>query len=162
MKTYSVKEIAGLLNTNPETVRRWIRSGKLNATILSRKDGHVVSEDVLYKFLKSKSKYAAFAAAMAATNPYLLIGTIIGTGVFSFIESSKINNSTELIIPTDSIKKHISIEIKKGEKKIENYKNEILILQQKIIEEENKIKECCIYLKSLSENDNSKKGGIDG
>jgi transposase-like protein len=27
MKTYSVKEIADLLGTNPETVRRWIRNG---------------------------------------------------------------------------------------------------------------------------------------
>ena len=33
MKTYSVKEIADLLNTNPETVRRWIRDKKLEATI---------------------------------------------------------------------------------------------------------------------------------
>ena len=31
MDTYSVKEIADMLNTNPETVRRWIRSGKLEA-----------------------------------------------------------------------------------------------------------------------------------
>lgn len=25
MKTYTVKEISEMLNTNPETVRRWIR-----------------------------------------------------------------------------------------------------------------------------------------
>ena len=31
MDTYSVKEIAEMLNKNPETVRRWIRSGKLEA-----------------------------------------------------------------------------------------------------------------------------------
>lgn len=31
MDTYSVKEIADMLNTNPETVRRWIRSGNLEA-----------------------------------------------------------------------------------------------------------------------------------
>ena len=37
MDTYSVKEIADMLNTNPETVRRWIRSGKLEAIQESRK-----------------------------------------------------------------------------------------------------------------------------
>lgn len=37
MKTYSVKEIAEMLNANPETVRRWIRDKKLNATIESKK-----------------------------------------------------------------------------------------------------------------------------
>ena len=29
MKSYNVKEIAEMLNTNPETVRRWIRDKKL-------------------------------------------------------------------------------------------------------------------------------------
>ena len=29
MKTYNVREISELLDTNQETVRRWIRSGKL-------------------------------------------------------------------------------------------------------------------------------------
>ena len=33
MKTYSVKDIADMLNTNPETVRRWIRAGKLKAVV---------------------------------------------------------------------------------------------------------------------------------
>ena len=37
MKTYSVKEIAEMLNANPETVRRWIRDKKLDATIESKK-----------------------------------------------------------------------------------------------------------------------------
>jgi putative ATPase subunit of terminase (gpP-like) len=37
MDTYSVREIADMLNTNPETVRRWIRPGKLEAIQESRK-----------------------------------------------------------------------------------------------------------------------------
>ena len=36
MKSYNVKEIAEMLNTNPETVRRWIRDKKLDATIVKR------------------------------------------------------------------------------------------------------------------------------
>ena len=42
--TYNVKQIAEMLNTQPETVRRWIRSGKLYAEKASRKDDHVVTE----------------------------------------------------------------------------------------------------------------------
>lgn len=37
MDTYSVREIADMLNTNLETVRRWIRSGKLEEIQESRK-----------------------------------------------------------------------------------------------------------------------------
>lgn len=37
MKSYNVKEIAEMLNTNPETVRRWIRDKKLDATIVSKR-----------------------------------------------------------------------------------------------------------------------------
>lgn len=50
MKTYSVKEISELLNTNPETVRRWIRSGKLEAIQDSRKEGNVVTQAMLDSF----------------------------------------------------------------------------------------------------------------
>lgn len=52
MKTYSVKEIANLLGTNPETVRRWIRNGKLHAFQETRKDGNSVTKAELNKFLK--------------------------------------------------------------------------------------------------------------
>ena len=62
MKTYSVKEIADLLNTNPETVRRWIRDKKLEATIESKKGGHIVYESALHTFLKSSPKYASIAS----------------------------------------------------------------------------------------------------
>lgn len=57
MDTYSVKEIAGMLNTNPETVRRWIRSGKLEAIQESRKGGNVVTKAMLDAFLKNSPKY---------------------------------------------------------------------------------------------------------
>ena len=34
MKEYNVQQISKLLQTNPETVRRWIRTGKLKAVHL--------------------------------------------------------------------------------------------------------------------------------
>ena len=50
MDTYSVKEIADMLNTNPETVRRWIRSGKLEAIQESRKGGNVVTKSMFARY----------------------------------------------------------------------------------------------------------------
>ena len=44
MKTYSVKQIAEMLGTNPETVRRWIRGDKMKAVQVSRKGGNVITE----------------------------------------------------------------------------------------------------------------------
>ena len=64
MKLYTVKQIAEILNTNPETVRRWIRDGKLSAVQSSRKDGNIISEDAFNKFLAETSKYASIAAVM--------------------------------------------------------------------------------------------------
>ena len=57
MKTYSVAEIAKLLNVNKETVRRWIRSGQLKSTKKSKKDGNVVDEVDLFEFVQTKPKY---------------------------------------------------------------------------------------------------------
>ena len=60
MKTYSVKEISEMLNTNPETVRRWIRKGKLNAIKSEyRKGGSKVTAEMLEKFLDAYPKYAS-------------------------------------------------------------------------------------------------------
>jgi excisionase family DNA binding protein len=59
MKFYTVEEIAEILCVNQETVRRWIRSGKLETTITSRKHGNRVSENDLYAFAYANPKYAA-------------------------------------------------------------------------------------------------------
>jgi excisionase family DNA binding protein len=57
MKTYNVTEIAILLSIDKETVRRWIRSGELNATCVSKKKGNVINECDLLKFVETKPKY---------------------------------------------------------------------------------------------------------
>lgn len=57
MKTYSVAEIANLLNVNKETVRRWIRSGQLKSTQKSKRDGNVIDELDLFEFVQTKPKY---------------------------------------------------------------------------------------------------------
>ena len=54
---YNVNDISVILSVNPETVRRWIRDGKLKATQDSRKEGNVIFKKDLRAFLKSKPKY---------------------------------------------------------------------------------------------------------
>jgi len=61
MKFYTVKEIAELLETNPETVRRWIRDGRLLADQTSKKEGNVISEAAFGAFLDQTPKYATKA-----------------------------------------------------------------------------------------------------
>lgn len=56
MKYYTVNEIAEKYSKNPETVRRWIRSGELKAIQHSKKSGNFVSEYELEKFISTHKK----------------------------------------------------------------------------------------------------------
>lgn len=91
METYSVKQIADILNTKPETVRRWIRSGKLKAEQSSRKGGNVITEGDLNEFLKSSPKYAGFIAGAAIGSiaaPFAAI-PLAGGIVATYLAASK-------------------------------------------------------------------------
>lgn len=81
MKIYSVKQIAEMLGTNPETVRRWIRDDKMKAVQVSRKDGNIVTEAELERFIKATPKYFSKLTAgvgLAAMSPVVGIGTLAG------------------------------------------------------------------------------------
>ncbi len=41
---YTIYEAAKLIGVNPETVRRWIRSGELAATMSSKKNGYIINQ----------------------------------------------------------------------------------------------------------------------
>lgn len=60
---YTVKQISDLLDVNPETVRRWIRQGKLKSTQQSKKNGNIISENQLNTFLISHPKYSQIKPA---------------------------------------------------------------------------------------------------
>lgn len=51
----TVYEAAIIANKNPETIRRWVRSGKLPATISSKKEGYLIEERNLTKCLKKET-----------------------------------------------------------------------------------------------------------
>ena len=104
MKTYRVKEIAEMLNTNPETVRRWIRDKKLDAKIESKKGGHIVYETALHEFLKSSPKYAAAAKASlagvigAAVLPTVMVGGLVAQKLIDTEQFKKARISNKDVI----------------------------------------------------------------
>ena len=53
---YTVKEVADIVSVSEETVRRWIRSKKIKATIESKKQGYLIDEKELYKVKKPEEK----------------------------------------------------------------------------------------------------------
>ena len=62
---FTVTDIASIFSVSEETVRRWIRSGKLKTTITSKKDGHKIAEKDLREFISiTKPKYQKFLPFM--------------------------------------------------------------------------------------------------
>lgn len=57
MDKYTVKRISDIFGVTEETVRRWIRSGRLRAAINSKRQGYIVEESDLKEFIHNKSKY---------------------------------------------------------------------------------------------------------
>ena len=153
MQTYNVKDIAEMLDANKETVRRWIRSGKLKANKTSNKDGNVVTEEDLYKFLKDKSKYAAIAAGLAEANPFLGIAGIIGAagvmGAAASLFNSKNKNKEELRFVADDVRRTLENNIQASQKLIKEKRRTIEQIQNEIEKEEQNIKEYTFALQHL-------------
>ncbi len=166
MKTYSVKDIADMLNTNPETVRRWIRAGKLKADQTSRKDGNTVREDDLYKYLRSTTKYAAIAAGLAATNPFLALTTAVGAGVLGAIITSFAatppKNGREVRNLSDDVKRMLKKNITESEETIKRKKAAIAELQAEINKEQQQIRDYETALEHLSNALSDVKGNETG
>ena len=151
MKTYSVKEIAEMLNTNPETVRRWIRDKKLEATIESKKGGRIVCEATLHEFLKSSPKYAAAAKALLARNtveaavfPTVMIVRLIAQKLIDVVQLKNTH------ISNDDVIDFLHVEIKKYTEAIKAKKDAIQQLQKQIEADQLQITEFQKLIDNLS------------
>lgn len=152
MKTYSVKEISEMLETNPETVRRWIRDKKLDATIESKKGGHIVCEAALQEFLQSSPKYAATAKATlagAAIMSTVMMGGLIAQKIIDAeqIKKARISNS--------DIIKFLHGEIQKNLNAIKTKEDAIHQLQIQIESDRSQISEYQKIIDSLSTKEES-------
>ena len=144
MDTYNVKQIADMLNTQPETVRRWIRSGKLHAEKASRKDGHVVTEGDLNKFLKSSPKYASMAGGLlgAAMIMPIVAVPVVGGIAATYLAAAKKAKETG----DESFSKE---EIERRNQSINQKLATIEQLQREIANDQQQITECNFVLGQL-------------
>ena len=143
MDTYTVKEVAKMMNTSEETVRRWIRSGKLKANMDSRKKGSVITDAMLREFTRNTPKYAAALAnpiggIVAAST--LLLGTFVAKNI------EAIKNST---VDSEEIKKILKENLVTVNANIKNKKKAIAQLEQEIVDEETKVKSLEYLLKNI-------------
>lgn len=148
MKSYTVFDVAKLVGKNPETVRRWIRSGKLKAAQSSRKDGNVVLEDELYRFLRSTTKYSGLAAGMLAANSMLAF-TVAVAGLVGGMVAHRATNKKDLAILAEDVRKTLKDKIAESEELIEKRRNTITELQAEIEAQEKQIEDFRIALEQL-------------
>lgn len=146
MKTYSVKEISAMLKTNPETVRRWIRDKKLDATIESKKGGHMVSEAALQTFLQTYPKYAAAASSLLAGTAFFSTVMIGGLIAQRIIDLEQLKNAR---ISTADIIRYLRSEISSREEAILEKERTISKLQDEILIERKQIEEFQKLLEGL-------------
>ena len=147
MKNFTVKEVSEILDTNPETVRRWIRDGRLDAVQISRKDGNVISESALSEFLRKTPKYAATAAAsLASSITSAGLGAIVGlsaiatTTIIGMILADK-KTTEEIRITPSGFEKYIIASIRDREKNLAEMQNKLVSLQNEIAKEQKQIVE---------------------
>ena len=63
---YTVCQVASMLNVSPETVRRWIRKGDLNAIKPNyKKEGFRIDEDSISEFINNRKKYKVLREPMS-------------------------------------------------------------------------------------------------
>ena len=152
METYSVKQIAEMLKTKPETVRRWIRNGKLYAEKSSRKEGHVVTEKDLNNFLKSSPKYAGIAAGIVGATVMTPIAAIpvMGGIAATYLAAAKENKTIgDDTISKEDIRKYMVEEIERRNQSINQKQAIIEQIQREIINDQQQIAECNFVLKQL-------------
>ena len=143
-RIYNVKEVAQILNVNQETVRRWIRNNKLEATIESKKKGHMVTEEALLNF---KAPKELALSMLSATKDILELQTKKSDVLMEKMEEAQRMYEEAYKKAVDVNIRKIEGEIKEREeairikqacieqlkKEIERDRNEIIGFQKRII-----------------------------
>ena len=138
MKTYSVKEVAELLKANPETVRRWIRDGKLEAAMESKKTGHVIHEAALRQFLQNSPRYASNIKSSAAEMAAVATVAIGGLVAQKLIDNNQLGKPK---VSNDELRRFLHSEISRLEDSVKAKENTVLQLKSQIENERNAIAE---------------------
>lgn len=150
MKTYSVSEVAKMLNKNPETVRRWIRDGKLEAYLPSKKQGHVITEQMLDTFLANSPKYAKSLNSLvkAPAGAIVTASTVIGNFLTKqYLKNEHIKNAE---VSAEEIRKLIADDILERKASINKKAKVIDALQKEVDEEKARIIELELLDREIS------------
>lgn len=156
MDTYTVKQIADMFNTQPETVRRWIRNGKLHAEKTSRKEGHVITDVSLNKFLKDSPKYAGMVASTATlgvTMPLATLPLVGGIAATYLAVSKKQKQTDQNTFSKQDIRKYLAEEIERRNLSIQQKLSTIEQIQREIANDQQQIAECNFVLVQLESED---------
>lgn len=142
MELYTVREIAKMLSVNEETVRRWIREGKLDAERGSGRQGSKVSDTALKGFLQD-NKGLMTSSSVATLGILDKVGglgsTIVKPIVGSFIDLNlikkmKLKNQDKQKLKIELIEEEYKLEQQKAQLNIEIYRlqSEIKLINSKI------------------------------
>lgn len=135
MKTYTVKQLAEILETNPETVRRWIRDKKLKSSQESKKEGNVITQAQLNAFLKASPKYLSkFALGLAALSPLSSIVLSAAGGVVAGALAAYFREKGKVHVRTEDFKTYLLDQIKTEEGEIKQKQELIQQMQSEITE----------------------------
>jgi len=140
-RTFSVKTVAEILQTNEETVRRWIREGKLEAEIQSKKKGYTVTEKQLADFLGSSAKYSGASLMLAALFPS--IAALVPSGVATLATAAAVGavgakllkqdeKSEEVSISDESLSDFLQRQIKESMERIQEIEKQMMLLSAKL------------------------------
>lgn len=154
MKSYTVKEVAELLQVNPETVRRWIRDKKLIANKTSNKGGNQILESELRAFLKATPGYATSLSA-------LLFGGVAASAIMvatyatgKAIEASELKKAE---VDNKEIVDFIRSEIISHESLVKRKQESIRQIEKEIAAEQERIRELKAILDNIEKTTSSKK-----
>lgn len=129
--TYTVKQIADMLNTNEETVRRWIRTGKLTATQTSKKIGNVVTSDALKSFARAMPKYAPLIKATSSTP--MMFTAVIATMIGGLVAA--LDDKTSKEVTQNDVKRLLERKIQEQKESINKKAKQIKKLQDELEKE---------------------------
>ncbi|MGG3471236.1 helix-turn-helix domain-containing protein [Neobacillus pocheonensis] len=158
MDILTTKEIAEKLNVNEETVRRWIRDGKLDAEDLGKGYGYRVSSKELERFLtEHKGWTRAVSSAITGTTMGAAVGSLIpgvgtllgsalGLAVGSLFEKTMVFLNDDKLDPKNVEKMRFELVVKKL-----SLEKEILELEAKISSHQHELTLLKHELKTINE-----------
>lgn len=145
METFTVRQVADILKTNPETVRRWIRSGKLKAEKTSNKTGNVILESSLENFGKIMPKYNKLIANnlinSSASSALIGAATVLTASIIGGLYKGKQEEINKAKIDFNELHKLIISEIETRKKSITEKEKTLKMLQKEIDTEKEILKE---------------------